>query len=569
MAKNFDLLLVLLLGSAGHLPPASASLFSGPAIHFPNICKDLGICVNARFRVYSTCTPTHNELTPGGMASNVTFTLHATLELNSTKETYHGHYDFNADDDARKINWNEGKTRVNVTVTQDSDNDNSNDTLWCADGEGCDNVNAKVYRGRCGAASPLLHYESLAYKEDGSPNLDPSAPTSPSRTMEWSLPLLTNQKALQGSLEVDGLMDYEDAQSVVVVLDDANTSICCNLEPILPSLPNEFSAVIEANFEKPGRGESYTMIRKEYYSALRNVERLDEHSHKRSSVEIRNYREGKHYTLFRNNTFPNGVCFQESISEGENHMNTFNGNLQSTARFLSFSHPSAMMQGGQEEDYLETYHGSDHSVRGIRCEKWTHPMHYTPTYTDAGTNEYTVSHFFPETDWRVRGESYHRLPKRVLLNGTHADGTQVLHYYDFIDMQPYILDADMVFDPCLVMGQDFEGNCKCPTKRICVDIDTQHPNPEPGGIMEGGVHPVQPPGATELDELCHKYGTRRGLPPGAVVAVAFSMLLLGTLGTLMTLCAVRRCKSRKALAHQQFDDMSMEMGPAGTQTEGA
>ena len=52
---------------------------------------------------------------------------------------------------------------------------------------------------------------------------------------------------------------------------------------------------------------------------------------------------------------------------------------------------------------------------------------------------------------------------RVVVKSDHGfRGDRVLHYYDFIDMRPYV-DDDSIFDPCAVYptGAALAGNCTC------------------------------------------------------------------------------------------------------------
>ena len=63
-------------------------------------------------------------------------------------------------------------------------------------------------------------------------------------------------------------------------------------------------------------------------------------------------------------------------------------------------------------------------------------------------------YYFPLSSWSNRGEAFHRLLKRVEVNGTHfsANGAQraFSHSYEFVNMVPAITNAD-VFNPCYVL----------------------------------------------------------------------------------------------------------------------
>jgi len=345
---------------------------------------------------------------------------------------------------------------------------------------------------------------------------------------------------LQGSTTVPEVLDYDEVKSVMVSLDAArNASICCNLIPKLPEIPEEFSTTIEANFLKPGHAESYTMHRKEFYDPHwkgSGAERIEEHSSRHSKVEIRDYSSGHRYQLFRNQTYPNGHCVKTEVTDRD--WDSVGGHLQSTSRHLSFIHPSKRV--GEEDEVLdEQYEGNDHFVRGIKCEKWSYQMNFTRDPA-APPNTYTVSHFFPVASWQVRAESYHRLPKRIQLNGSRADGTAVSHHYDYIDMQPFVEDPETTFDPCKVLGTDFTGNCGCDHKMICV---------------------VAGNSASEKDITAEKFCATQtgGAKVGEDVAagVSISMFFVGIAAGLIAQHLYKRYKNKQAQKHMQFDDATM------------
>ena len=122
--------------------------------------------------------------------------------------------------------------------------------------------------------------------------------------------------------------------------------------------------------------------------------------------------------------------------------------IKSTAEMFSF-----------EGDAPDEYHGitaSHEYVRGVPCEKWTRNV-------TMGTKKYTYEFFFPVSSWMIRRESYHRMLWRVVVKSDNGfRGQPVLHFYDFVDMVPYVEDME-VFNPCNVYntGKPFAGNCTC------------------------------------------------------------------------------------------------------------
>jgi hypothetical protein len=120
---------------------------------------------------------------------------------------------------------------------------------------------------------------------------------------------------------------------------------------------------------------------------------------------------------------------------------TQGGKLQSTADFLQFDPTQAITFDGVGVT----------NVRGIVTERWSRNFSFAfGPDTSAGI----ASYYFPVSSWSNRGESFHRLIKRVEVNGTHtaANGSAwaFFHTYEFVNLVPAITNAD-VFNPCLVL----------------------------------------------------------------------------------------------------------------------
>jgi len=365
---------------------------------------------------------------------------------------------------------------------------------------------------------------------------------------------------LAGSTTEEQFVDYDEAASVHVNMPGGQT-VCCDLVPDKPILPGEFTATIEANFQKSKVADSFTIHRREYYSSMLNAERIDEHSALRSTVEIRNYNQNTRYVLYHNTSYPNGYCEEFHMNEFEMGFESVGGHLQSTAGHLAFGHPSARARD-QATDLNEVYHGADHEVRGIKCEKWTYDMSI-PDFRNPGNgvNNYTVSHFFPDSDWRVRSEMYHRLPKRILLEGTRANGEAVLHYYDYIDMVPFVEDAIMVFDPCQVLESAFSGNCTCQYERLCVLAKPHQKHwgnkylDQLTGHMEEASESNHHAKMT-VDELCSKYGPDGSnmVSDGVAAGVSIFMFLVGVGMGVFFVWLVAYLRDRHARRHIKFDN---------------
>ena len=256
-----------------------------------------------------------------------------------------------------------------------------------------------------------------------------------------------------GNVTREFLADYDRAASVVVHIADGTRILCCNLAPALPKLPDTWSATIEANINNfdAGSNLSYTMLRKEWYHAETNNLRIDEHSAYSRQTRMMNTVEERLITMHRNDTFPDGLCSDHPLQSRMSRFLTRGGTdhkIKSTAEMFSF-----------EGDAPDEYHGitaSHEYVRGVPCEKWTRNV-------TMGTKKYLYEFYFPVSSWMIRRESYHRMLWRVVVKSDEGfRGQPVLHFYDFIDMVPFVEDME-VFNPCNVYntGKPLAGNCSC------------------------------------------------------------------------------------------------------------
>lgn len=140
---------------------------------------------------------------------------------------------------------------------------------------------AHLHAGRCGDAVPGgAHY--LQSPDGGDDALDASAPSTAAQgrnTMSLRLRSGTAAAATQ-----PWLVDYDRALSVVLHEGPAVTgyapgavgsrAACCDLVPLLPDLPPEWSATVEANIGDKG----YTMVRQEFYSEVLNMAAIVQHA---------------------------------------------------------------------------------------------------------------------------------------------------------------------------------------------------------------------------------------------------------------------------------------------------
>jgi hypothetical protein len=303
---------------------------------------------------------------------------------------------------------------------------------------------AHVHAGRCAASPPGgPHYlQSLGGLDDA---LDAAAPAGTPQGNN-TLSVRVRSGGAQFSATQPFLADYDRALSLVLHEGAASfgyapaatgaRAACCDLVPNLPDMPDTWSATIECNFAEKG----YTMVRQEFYSTALNKIAIVQHSNLARSVQVQDLSKNVTYSLSQNASFPNGLCVAQPIRPSP-LVGTQGGKLQSTADFLQFDPTQAITFDGVGVT----------NVRGIVTERWSRNFSFAfGPDTSAGI----ASYYFPVSSWSNRGESFHRLIKRVEVNGTHtaANGSAwaFFHTYEFVNLVPAITNAD-VFNPCLVL----------------------------------------------------------------------------------------------------------------------
>ena len=343
------------------------------------------------------------------------------------------HYNYVAEGTGRTVRWTDGRSMLNFTFRFGLSAGQTVDTgqSW----------KAHIHASRCDVSSGGTHYLQNTNGLDLGDNIF---------EVVFDAKQYGDDILGSGNVTRQYLADYDRAASVVVHIPGGTRALCCNLAPALPKLPDTWSATIEANINNfdAGSNLSYTMLRKEWYHAETNSLRIDEHSAYSRQTRLMNTAEERLVTMHRNDTFPDGICRDHPL---QSRMSSFltrgsSHTIKSTAEMFSF-----------EGDAPDEYHGitaSHEYVRGVPCEKWTRNV-------TMGTKKYTYEFFFPVSSWMIRRESYHRMLWRVVVKSDNGfRGQPVLHFYDFVDMVPYVEDME-VFNPCNVYntGKPFAGNC--------------------------------------------------------------------------------------------------------------
>ena len=385
------------------------------------------------FSPFARCSSWENPYSP---YSGDVKSFDAELLMDAKIDSEFGdHYNYVAEGTGRTVRWTDGRSMLNFTFRFGLSAGQTVDTgqSW----------KAHIHASRCDVSSGGTHYLQNTNGLDLGDNIF---------EVVFDAKQYGDDILGSGNVTREYLADYDRAASVVVHIPGGARALCCNLAPALPKLPDTWSATIEANINNfdAGSNLSYTMLRKEWYHAETNSLRIDEHSAYSRQTRLMNTAEERLVTMHRNDTFPDGICRDHPL---QSRMSSFltrgsSHTIKSTAEMFSF-----------EGDAPDEYHGitaSHEYVRGVPCEKWTRNV-------TMGTKKYTYEFFFPVSSWMIRRESYHRMLWRVVVKSDNGfRGQPVLHFYDFVDMVPYVEDME-VFNPCNVYntGKPFAGNCTC------------------------------------------------------------------------------------------------------------
>jgi hypothetical protein len=146
--------------------------------------------------------------------------------------------------------------------------------------------------------------------------------------------------------------------------------------------------------------------------------------------------------LKQNATYPNGVCEVSRAGRGPMDSGAADGKLKTSAEFLEtdLADPTLRFDGVNVKN-----------VRGINCERWS--RNFTIPFGQGDMSQGTVYYSFPVSSWSNRGESFHRLIKRVEVVGTRVNATGMRpysHSYEFVNLIPAVTNRD-VFNPCYVL----------------------------------------------------------------------------------------------------------------------
>eukprot|EP01025_Chloroclados_australasicus_P069874 TRINITY_DN993_c0_g1_i10.p1 TRINITY_DN993_c0_g1~~TRINITY_DN993_c0_g1_i10.p1 ORF type:complete len:510 (+),score=44.13 TRINITY_DN993_c0_g1_i10:30-1559(+) len=221
--------------------------------------------------------------------------------------------------------------------------------------------------------------------------------------------------------------------------------VCCELQPVFPTFPDTFSAVVEANILEKG----FSIIVYEYYSYEDDKVRQDSASFQGDIVTIQDFDFNiRHMMYMPNVSEPNGYCEDASFRETEQTLFIQeNGHVVNSKQFLLLSRDAEIRY---EEEVPPPV------IRGVPCEKWSYDFSLNGTGFMGIKGSYTVEMYFAHVYWRIARNVGTRQLMRIKLLG--QGDTQVEHIYEYIDFKPYI-EPYVKFEPCDILPKG--RNCNC------------------------------------------------------------------------------------------------------------
>lgn len=201
----------------------------------------------------------------------------------------------------------------------------------------------------------------------------------------------------------------------------------------LPVLPDQFSAVVEANILE----KRQTLELREYFDREAGVVRQELHHDEERVLHITDTEAGQFASVGAD-----GSCTVTALNGTGpgSAVNPADGRLRSAAELFE-----GFASGG-----AYTYEGES-VARNIPCDHWREEVNHTfgPNFGIA----YTLVWHFAQPDWEWRFQAGHRLPVRAVLNGSEyevdAGGgwtptKPFNHVYDWVSFVPGRPDPDLM-----------------------------------------------------------------------------------------------------------------------------
>jgi len=344
--------------------------------------------------------------------------INATLELD-TAATYATN--FNVDSPGT---WAPGTTRFNVSLTLENTGSVTTGTLPSP------TISVRLHTKPCNTMDWSKSW--LANNSSGDATTEPAAALSLNISSSGTTSGMVN---MTNSTIYDFLVDYDEAKSVVIYGNN-NILACQNLIPPFPDFPSDWSATIETTDVERG----FTYVFQEIYSQTLNKIRLDVHSFGTDRIIVTDASSGSTTII----TPSNGSCQARNFGRGLNWITQEdNTTLLTTAQMLHFLPQNNI-----------TYVPGFVSVRGIPCEVWQTSVEFsTPRFNMS----FDVEFYFPVNAWLVGREDYHRMLKRVYMNGTR-NGEPFEMYDEYVNFRPRTVFPSL-FEVCAISPYGKHCNC--------------------------------------------------------------------------------------------------------------
>ena len=183
--------------------------------------------------------------------------------------------------------------------------------------------------------------------------------------------------------------------------------------PPIPNLPQQFSAVIEANYLESNQ----SALAREYFDEIENRGRFELNA----ILGIFDYNLNEVFLI--PDPYTGDSCTVQMASALSPQMSHFFGfRMENGSVLIGTVAHFFQLNSNDSANYL----GQEY-VRGIMCDHWQ-------TCTVMRNKSCTIDYYFSTADWKFTANpNGSQVPVQVILNGWTNDGLYVNHVYSFVD----------------------------------------------------------------------------------------------------------------------------------------
>lgn len=203
------------------------------------------------------------------------------------------------------------------------------------------------------------------------------------------------------------------------VCNPANYSLTPSIP--IPELPQQFSAVVEANIVQWNR----TIIAREYFDEVGNRGRLEINfnSTRGNQLGIYDYNLGEIFLI--PNPYTGDDCAVQLISQSRARMRVFGFQLVNGSVHIGTVSSFFQLAGNVSANYLGV-----EDVRGIPCDHWQ------TCVIRSSNNSYTLDYYFSTEDWSFTvNPNGGPIPVQIILTGSLNTNpvSDLYHIYTFVN----------------------------------------------------------------------------------------------------------------------------------------